>query len=119
MKIFISQAMNGLTDEEILAVREKAIKDLKECYGEDIEILDTFFNDDVPEDVGPLWYLGKSIQMMDQADLVYFVKGAHEARGCRVERPIVEEYMIKYLDEDFLKLIKNWIDYKINIIESE
>ena len=42
-KLFISQPMKGKTDEEILAVREKAIKSATEHLGEEVEVIDSFF----------------------------------------------------------------------------
>lgn len=41
-KLFISQPMKGKTDEEILAVREKAIESAKEYLGEPVEVIDSF-----------------------------------------------------------------------------
>ena len=43
MKIFISQPMRGKTDAEILAERERAIKAAKAKWGDDVEVLESFF----------------------------------------------------------------------------
>ena len=43
-KLFISQPMRGKTDEEILAVREKAIKSAEKMIGEPVEVIDSFFD---------------------------------------------------------------------------
>ena len=40
-KLFISQPMRGKTDEEILAVREKAIKAAEKLIGEPVEVIDS------------------------------------------------------------------------------
>ena len=50
MKIFISQPMKGLSNQEIEDTRDSIIAGLKNEYGDDVEILDTFFND--PEKIG-------------------------------------------------------------------
>lgn len=42
-KLFISQPMNGKTNEEILKEREQAIKDAEEILNEEVEPLDSFF----------------------------------------------------------------------------
>ena len=88
-KLFISQPMKGKTDEEILAVREKAIesakKYLKECGEEDeIEVIDSFFQN-APAEARPLWFLAKSLELFSTADVAYFAKGWEDARGCRIE----------------------------------
>ena len=44
MKIFISQPMNGLAEEEIRHNREKAIKKIKSLYGDDAEIIDSYID---------------------------------------------------------------------------
>lgn len=91
MKAFISQPMRGKTDEEISKEREKAIASLKEKYGEDIEIIDSFF-EKAPVNAKPLWFLGKSIQLLADADVAYFCKGWETARGCKIENTCAIEY---------------------------
>lgn len=45
MKIFISQPMMGKSDELIVAERKLIIERVKSMYGNDVEILDSLFND--------------------------------------------------------------------------
>ena len=52
--------MKNKIDEEILAVREQAIKSAKELLGEEVEVIDSFFQS-APVDARPMWFLGKSI----------------------------------------------------------
>ena len=84
MKAFISQPMNGRTDSEIKAEREAAIAQAKEAFGEDIEIIDSFFENS-PHDAKPLWFLGKSLELMSSADVVIFIGDWSSARGCNIE----------------------------------
>lgn len=51
IKLFISQPMNGLSDEDILKERDRAIKCAKKQLGDDIEVLDSYFTEDEPEGV--------------------------------------------------------------------
>lgn len=46
MKVFISQPMKGLSEKEIKAVRRKAIESIKSICGDDIEIIDNYFDND-------------------------------------------------------------------------
>ena len=94
MKAFISQPMKGLSNDEIKTEREKAIATLKEKYGEDIEIINSFF-ENAPHDAKPLWFLGKAIELLSAADIVYFCKGWEQARGCKIEHTCVIEYGIE------------------------
>ena len=102
IKIFISQPMNGKTEEEIRFEREIAIKDAKkqveESFPEDwdvdgnqSEIMDTFFKDFAPG-IHPLVYLGESIKMLAEADVVYFARGWQNALGCCIEHDCAKKY---------------------------
>lgn len=97
-KLFISQPMRGKTDEEILAVREQAIKSAKDLFGEEVEVIDSFFQS-APADARPLWFLGKSLELLSTADVVYFAKGWEDARGCRIENTCAIEYGIKVIED--------------------
>lgn len=92
-KLFISQPMHGKTDEEILAVRKKAIASAERCLGEEVEVIDSFFRS-APVDAKPLWFLGKSLELLSTADVAYFAEGWEGARGCRIEHVCAVEYGI-------------------------
>ena len=97
MKIFISQPMKGLSEEEIRHNREKAIKKIKSLYGDDVEIIDSYIDDEGTH----LWCLGKSIELLSTADVAYFLKGWNTARGCRIEYMCADNYGIgAYFEED-------------------
>lgn len=97
-KLFISQPMKGKTDEEILAVRQKAIQSAKRELGEDVEVIDSFFQD-APVDAKPLWFLGKSLELLANADVAFFAKGWGDARGCRIENTCAIEYGIDVIED--------------------
>ena len=99
LKIFISQPMNGLTDEEIKVRREDAIEKLKKHFEEEIEIIDSFF-EKAPHDAKPLWFLGKSLELLSTADCALFLDGWNSARGCRIENSCAVEYCIPDIYEN-------------------
>lgn len=98
MKAFISQPMKDKTDEEIKAERAKAINSLKEKFGEDVEIIDSFF-EGAPVDAKPLWFLAKSLELLSTADVAYFCKGWETARGCKIENTCAIEYGIEVIED--------------------
>ena len=98
-KIFISQPMNGKTNEEIKNERDSIIDRLRE--NESVEIIDSFFKD-APHDTKPLWYLGESIKLMSEADIVFFCNGWQTARGCQIEHDCALEYGIDTMYEEDL-----------------
>jgi hypothetical protein len=76
--------------------RDKCLKHLQEKYG-DIELIDNYHHNDAPENAGRLWHLGRSIQMMEEADAIFFVMGWSTARGCCVEYEVAVQYGLKIL----------------------
>ncbi len=91
MKVFISQPMRGLTNEQIKEQRGKAIRYVSERYGEEIEVIDSFF-ENAPVDVKPLWYLAKSLELMSTADLCLFIGDWYCFRGCSIEHNCAQRY---------------------------
>ena len=70
-KLFISQPMRDKTNEQIKQEREKAVKIAQELVGEEIEVIDSFF-ENAPHDAKPLWFLGKSLELLSTADVAFF-----------------------------------------------
>ena len=77
-KLFISQPMRGKSDEEILVERQKAIEAAEKMIGEPVEVIDSFF-EKAPVNAKPLWFLGKSLELLADADVAYFAPGWVEA----------------------------------------
>ena len=102
--IFISQPMNGKTTEEIEEERNYTIDTLRSRFArknECIEIIDSFFKN-APHDAKPLWYLGESIKLMSEANVVFFCNGWQTARGCQIEHDCALEYGIDTMYEEDL-----------------
>lgn len=98
MKVFISQPMKGKTNEEIKAERRRLIGKVRALYGDDIEIIDSFF-ENAPVDARPLWFLGKSLELLAAADVAAFARGWRDARGCRIENICAIEYGIEVVED--------------------
>ena len=97
-KLFIRKPMKGKTDKEIKETRKKAIEYAEMLLGEKLEVIESFF-EGAPAEAKPLWFLGKSIELLSQADVVYFVKGWDMARGCKIEHQCAVEYGIKRIED--------------------
>ena len=96
-KLFISQPMRGKSDEDILAERQKAIEMAEKVIGEPIEVIDSFF-EKAPVNAKPLWFLGKSLELLADADVAYFAPGWEDARGCKIEHTCAVEYDINRIE---------------------
>lgn len=98
-KIFISQPMKDKTDEQILKERERAVSAVKKKFnGEDVEVIDSFFQS-APHDARPLWFLGKSLELLSTADVAYFIGEWKNYRGCKIENTCAKEYGIETIEE--------------------
>ena len=95
MKIMISQPMRGKTEEQIREEREALVKKLQE---EGHEVLETVF-EDFDCYASPIAYLARSIEFLDKADAVVFMRGWQDARGCRIEHQIALNYG-KFIKEE-------------------
>lgn len=98
LKVFISQPMNDKTDEQILKEREHAISTIKKKYGKDVEILDSFFKG-APHGSAPVWFLGKALEVLSEANLAYFIGEWRKYRGCKIENIVAHEYGIDTIEE--------------------
>ncbi|MCM1363404.1 MAG: DUF4406 domain-containing protein [Ruminococcus sp.] len=94
-KLFISQCMRGRSDEEILAEREAIIEKAKKLCTEEVEVLNSFFDDYTGS---ALYFLSKSLEMLSEADIAVFGPGWEKARGCRIEHQCCEDYEIPIIE---------------------
>lgn len=103
-KIFISQPMNGKTTEEIENKRDSIIDRLATQFARENEYIDIIYSffKDAPHGTKPLWYLGESIKLMSEADIVFFCDGWQTARGCQIEHDCALEYGIDTMYEEDL-----------------
>ena len=100
MKIFISQPMNGRTDEEVMKRRDEIKKYCIKVFQKPCEFIDSFTKPVDLVNKGRIAMLGHSITMMHDAELVVFDKGWDKAHGCCVERLVCSEYKIPVYDMD-------------------
>lgn len=89
-KVYVIQPMKGLSDDEIKAERKKA-KAYAEVYlGEEVELIESFFEG---ESGTPVGMLGRGISMMGDADLVVIMPYEWDKnRGCLCEERVVDVY---------------------------
>lgn len=92
-KLFISQPMRDKTDEQIKKERDEIIKACNAEYGE-IEVIDSYF-ENAPHDARPLWFLGKSLELLSTADICFFAENWSEYRGCKIEHECALQYGIE------------------------
>lgn len=87
MKVFISQPMRGKSTKKIKEERKQIVQELE---NQGHEVIDSVL--DISEGKSPVYYLAKSLELLDKADCIVFMKGWQEARGCRIEHMTAVEY---------------------------
>ena len=95
-KIFISQPMRNKTYNEIKFEREKIVSTLTERFGK-VEIINNLIESQQNENA--LYSLGKSLQLLSNADCVYFDENWKKYRGCRIEHECAIQYEIEIINE--------------------
>ena len=95
-KLFVSVPMKGGTEKEIKASIQK-MKKIAEAYeGEELELIDSYIEDDPPKNnLQPVWYLGKSLEKLSEADIFIGIDDDYDWNGCFIERQVARRYSIK------------------------
>ena len=95
-KLFISCPMKGRTKENILKSMEGMHKYAELMFGEELEVIHTYVEEEPPYKNGKeaVWYLGKSLELLSQADYFVGIRWEEEWNGCRIERETAELYGI-------------------------
>ena len=96
MKIFISMPMKSKSTEQVRTEMNKVFDVIKNKLP-NAELIDSIIDGADKnialngDDIG-LWYLGKSILLLSEASLVFFVNDWEDYRGCSAERKVAQEY---------------------------
>lgn len=95
MKIFLSLGMSGREEKDVLNDIAEATSYIQSIYPE-AEIVNTYFQEEAPKDVGLTYYLGRSIQILGSCDQVWFINDWDNYHGCCVEHKVCDLYGIPY-----------------------
>lgn len=104
-KVMLSQPMAGLTDEQIVETRNKAIDKLTKAGYEIVNtpFTDEWYSKESMTERGvvyiPICFLAKSLENMSLCHTVYFCDGWENARGCRLEHSVALAYGCEVLYE--------------------
>lgn len=99
LKVFISQPYTGYSEEEIFSKREMVVeKYIKPNSIRDVYVIDQYHRPvpDHPYRDGRIYNLGQSISMMEDADVIFFVKDFQKSQGCIAEHTIAQLYQTLY-----------------------
>lgn len=104
MRLFVSVPTMGRSDEAVDAVKQAALKRVRETLDPSAELTDNYCHEDAPVDGdrAGIWYLGDSLKRLAESETAFFADGWETARGCRIERAVCEAYGVGILDTPLL-----------------
>jgi len=99
-KIFISCPMKGKEKEEIEEMIEEMKKIARYEFGPNIEFINTIVQDKPPYETNnqAIWYLGKSIELLSQCQILACLKDIDNYNGCFIEKEIAKRYGLQVLE---------------------
>lgn len=95
MNVFISCPMSGLTDKEVTSTFDRIIETIRTQFDISDDAKFTIANWDPAlnaQNLSSLSYLGRAITKLDKCDMIVFVKGFTNARGCLSEYSVLNNY---------------------------
>ena len=110
-KLFISCPMKGRTEENIKRSMEKMHKIAEIVFDQEVEVIPSCIEEDPPQTNDKrLWYLGKSIQMMAEADYFIGLRWTDFYDGCAVETITAERYEIPCAYVDMERIMPDAVE---------
>lgn len=95
-KLFISCPMKGRTEENIRKSMERMHKLAEIIFDEELEVIPSYIEDNPPENsTQAVWYLGKSILLLAEADYFIGIGYSDVFKGCYVESEVARRYGIR------------------------
>lgn len=118
LKVFISQPMTGVSIQDIRRERARFLsvwKEIQVSFGfnetnRGVHFIDSFLKEFNPETndekTRSIKFLSKSLELMADADIVYFACDPNKSRGCKIEYEVAKAYgkriVIRCSDISFL-----------------
>ena len=108
-KLFVSVPMKGRTGKEIKASIQK-MKKIAEIYeGEELELIDSYIEGNPPKDNNQaIWFLGKSLEKLAEADVFIGIEDTWSWNGCAIEDETARRYGIKSYRVNPIYIIDNY-----------
>lgn len=110
-KLFVSVPMKSRTPEAIKASITK-MKKIAEVYeDEELELLETYVEDEAPEGANPaVWYLSRALEKLSMADVFIGISDYYTWSGCQLETEAASFYGIKRYQVDPNVIIENYTE---------
>lgn len=110
-KLYISCPMKGRTEENIRKSMKQMHQIAEVVFDQELEVIPTYIEDDPPENTKQeIWYIGKSIQLLSEADFFIGVGYSDFFTGCMIENDVARRYGIRRTHVDICELMPDAIE---------
>lgn len=110
-RVFISQPMSGLSNDEILSARRKATDYITSIYPDnEIVVIDSYQPQETTEynAISAVNLLGQALSKMASAEIIYFAPGWKVSKGCQVENEVARRWLeptgVKLIEDDMVEV---------------
>jgi hypothetical protein len=111
--------MKGRTEENIRKSMAKMHKIAEIIFDQQLEVIPSYIEDNPPENNHQaVWYLGKSIQLLAEADFFIGVEYSEFYKGCMVESMVARDYGIRTTFVNIRELMPDAIEIENNYFAS-
>ena len=111
--------MKGRTEENIKKSMVQMHKLAEIIFDQELEVIPTYIEDNPPENNNQaVWYLGKSIQLLAEADFFIGVEYTDFFKGCTIERSVAREYGIRSTYVNIRELMPDVVELERKYYES-
>lgn len=113
-KLFISVPMKGRTEDNIKKSMEKMHKIAEIIFDTELEVIDSYVDEKSPKGANPpIFYLGKSIEKIAEADYFIGIPYSDVFNGCEIETNVARRYKICSVEIEF------WRELMPDVLEIE
>lgn len=110
-KLFISCPMKGRTEENIKKSMEQMHRIAEIVFDQELEVIPTYIEDNPPKNSNQaIWYLGKSIQLLSEADFFIGIEYSDFFKGCDIENRVASFYGIRSTHIDVYEMMPDIVD---------
>lgn len=110
-KLFISCPMKDRTEENIKDSMERMHQMAELIFCEKLDVIPSYIEENPPEDVNrKLWYLGKSIQLLAEADYFIGIGYSECFVGCDIEAQAARKYGIRATFVDMAEFMPDAVE---------
>ena len=103
--------MKGRTEENIKKSMEQMHRIAEIVFDQKLDVIPSYIEGNVPENSNQaVWYLGKAVQLMAEADFFIGIGYSDFYKGCAIEHDIARSYGIRCTGVNYYDLMPDAVE---------